>query len=60
MPEYRLSVGNVEVLCLTDAETDLPVPLGEIFPNVPADAWAPLSTEIPGGVQRPRYLPSPF
>jgi glyoxylase-like metal-dependent hydrolase (beta-lactamase superfamily II) len=47
MPEYRLSVGNVEVLCLTDAETDLPVPLGEIFPDVPADAWGPFQERYP-------------
>lgn len=35
----KLSIGNVEVQSLTDAEASMPFPLEMLFPNAPAEAW---------------------
>ena len=47
MPEARLTVGNVEILSLNDNEATLP--LSDVFPGVPAEAWAPYQERYPGG-----------
>ncbi len=41
MPINRCSVGNVEILCLTDIDLDFPIPLSQAFPAVPQGDWAP-------------------
>ena len=41
MAEGKLTVGNVDVLALTDGEGDFPFPLSQLFPSVPAEAWTP-------------------
>jgi hypothetical protein len=50
MPEGRLSVGNVEILALTDqADVDydqFPL-LNQLFPDVPMEAWAPYQQRYP-------------
>jgi glyoxylase-like metal-dependent hydrolase (beta-lactamase superfamily II) len=48
MPEARLSVGNVEILVLTDIDVDFPIPLSQLFPSVPSEAWAPYKQRYPG------------
>ena len=48
MATSKLSVGNVEVLALTDMEgRDFPVPLSQVFPGVSAEAWAPFRERYP-------------
>src|SRR5919202_1565505 len=47
MAEGRLTVGNVDVLALTDGEGDFPFPLSQLFPGVPAEAWAPFHQRYP-------------
>jgi hypothetical protein len=47
MPEGKLLVGNVEVVALTDNAADFPIPLSQLFANVPADAWAPFRQRYP-------------
>ena len=47
MPEARLTVGNVEILSLNDNEATLP--LSDVFPEVPAEAWAPYQERYPSG-----------
>ena len=47
MPEARLTVGNVEILSLNDNESALP--LSDVFPEVPAEAWAPYQERYPSG-----------
>lgn len=47
MPEARLTVGNVEILSLNDNEATLP--LSDVFPEVPAEAWAPYQDRYPSG-----------
>jgi glyoxylase-like metal-dependent hydrolase (beta-lactamase superfamily II) len=45
--ENKLFVGNVEVLALTDHAGDFPMPLSQLFPTVPADAWEPFRQRYP-------------
>ncbi len=47
MPESRLSIGNVEIVGLTDIEVDFPMPLTQLFPHVPLAAWAPHRQRYP-------------
>ena len=47
MAESKLSVGNVEVLALTDSEGDFPFPLSQLFPGVSAQDWAPFRQRYP-------------
>jgi len=53
MPGPRLTVGGVEVLCLTDATVNYPWPLEELFPGVPDDAWEPFRARYPAAFGSP-------
>lgn len=53
MPESRFSVGNVEIVGLTDIEVDFPMPLTDLFPDVPLTAWAPHQQRYPEAFPRP-------
>jgi glyoxylase-like metal-dependent hydrolase (beta-lactamase superfamily II) len=44
----RLSIGNVQIVGLSDAAVDAPITLDQTFPGVPADAWAPYRARYPG------------
>ena len=45
MPGSKLTVGNVEIIALDDNEASLP--LSDLFPGVPAEAWAPYQQRYP-------------
>ncbi len=47
MAEGTLSVGNVEILAINDGEFDFPFPLADLFPSVPAEAWAQYQERYP-------------
>lgn len=47
MSAGRLTVGEVEVLALSDATVNYPWTLDELFPNVPATAWQPYRDRYP-------------
>ena len=47
MPGARVTVGTVEVLCLSDATVDYPWLLPELFPGVPDEAWEPFRSRYP-------------
>ena len=47
MPEGRIRVGNVEVIGLTDASLDFPLPLSTLFPAIPFAAWEPYRQRYP-------------
>jgi glyoxylase-like metal-dependent hydrolase (beta-lactamase superfamily II) len=47
MPESKLSVGNVEILSITDIDVDFPIPLTQLFPDVPLEAWTPYKQRYP-------------
>ena len=49
MPEGKFSVGNVEIVGLTDIDVDFPMPLTQLFPNVPLAAWATSACSTPRG-----------
>ena len=53
MPESTFSVGNVEIVGLTDIELEFPMPLSQLFPNVPLAAWAPYQQRYPEAFPRP-------
>ena len=54
MPEARLTVGDVEILSLNDQEATLP--LSDVFPEVPAAAWAPYQERYPSGFRGDHLL----
>lgn len=47
MAEGRVFIGHVEILALTDVEVDLPIPLSQLHPTVPPEAWAPFRQRYP-------------
>ena len=53
MPESRFTVGNVEIVSLTDIEVEFPMPLTQLFPHVPLAAWAPHQQRYPEVFPRP-------
>jgi glyoxylase-like metal-dependent hydrolase (beta-lactamase superfamily II) len=53
MPDSRFAVGNVEIVGLTDIEVDFPMPLTQLFPDVPAAAWAAYQQRYPAVFPQP-------
>ena len=47
MPEARITVGNVEIIALTDLEGDFPYTLDQLFPSVSAGDWQPFQERYP-------------
>ena len=47
MAASKLLVGNVEVLTIDDIEVDFPIPLEELYPNLPADEWPHIQERYP-------------
>jgi glyoxylase-like metal-dependent hydrolase (beta-lactamase superfamily II) len=47
MTENKLSIGNVEILSITDIDVDFPIPLTQLFPDVPLEAWTPYKQRYP-------------
>jgi glyoxylase-like metal-dependent hydrolase (beta-lactamase superfamily II) len=47
MVKKKLIVGSVEVSAFTDRELKFPIPLSQLFPAVPAEAWAPFRLHFP-------------
>lgn len=63
MPESRFSVGNVEIIGITDIEVDFPMALTQVFPQVPLEAWREYQQRYPDVFPRPdtwRYLAPPL
>ncbi len=44
----KLTVGNVEIVGITDIEVDFIMPLTDIFPDVPLESWAPYQQRFAG------------
>jgi glyoxylase-like metal-dependent hydrolase (beta-lactamase superfamily II) len=47
MPGPSVTVGSVDVVCLSDATVDYPWPLPELFPGVADEAWDPFRERYP-------------
>ena len=41
MGSFKLAVGSTEIVALSDMNCVFPTPLGELWPNVPRNAWEP-------------------
>lgn len=48
MPDGRITIGNVEVIGLSDARLNFPMTLDQLFPAVSAQAWEPYRRRYPG------------
>ena len=44
MAGYKIAIGNVEVVSVSDGWARFPV--GELFPSVPAEAWRPYAHQL--------------
>ena len=47
MGSFRMQVGNVEIVALTDMNVAYPTPLAELWPNVPQEAWSGFRERYP-------------
>ena len=39
MSKFGMNVGNAEIIALSDMSFPFPMPLNELWPKVPLDAW---------------------
>ena len=47
MSDFTLKVGGVEIVALSDMNLPFPMPLTQLFPTAPAEAWAPYKEGYP-------------
>ena len=47
MTDNEITIGNVEVLAITDIEVDFPVPLSRVFPEATEQDWTPFKRRYP-------------
>ena len=47
MSEFTMKVGGVEIVALSDMNFPFPMPLTELFPEAPAEAWGPYKDHYP-------------
>ena len=51
MGDFRMKVGNAEIVALSDMRFPYPTPLGELWPNVPVEEWDPFRERYPDTFQ---------
>ncbi len=51
MGSFRMSIGNVEIVALSDMNCVYPTPLEELWPNVPVGAWEPYRSLYPDSME---------
>ena len=47
MSDFALKVGSVEIIALSDMNLPFPMPLTQLFPTAPAEAWTPYKESYP-------------
>ena len=47
MSDFTMKVGGVEIVALSDMNLPFPMPLTQLFPDAPAEAWAPYKESYP-------------
>ena len=47
MGSYKMTVGNVEIVAVTDMNLVFPLTTQEVWPEVPMEAWAPYQKQYP-------------
>ena len=56
MSDFTLTVGGVEIVALSDMNLPFPMPLTQLFPTAPAEAWAPYKERYPDAFQQDHML----
>ena len=56
MSDFTLNVGGVEIVALSDMNLPFPMPLTQLFPEAPAEAWEPYKTLYPDAFEQDHML----
>ena len=56
MSDFTLQVGGVEIVALSDMSLPFPMPLAQLFPTAPAEAWAPYKDLYPDAFEQDHML----
>ena len=56
MSDFTLKVGGVEIVALSDMNLPFPMPLTQLFPTAPAEAWEPYKQLYPDAFQQDHML----
>ena len=56
MSNFRMNVGNVEIIALSDMSFPFPIPMDELWPKVPAEAWDAVRERYPETFSGDRML----
>ena len=56
MSDFRMNVGNAEIVALSDMRFPFPIPMDELWPKVPAEAWDAVRERYPETFSGDRML----
>ena len=56
MSDFKMNVGNAEIVALSDMSFPFPLPLTELWPKVPAEAWDAVRKRYPETFSGDRML----
>ncbi len=56
MSDFVLKVGAAEIIALSDMNLPFPMPLAQLFPTAPADAWTPYKELYPDAFEQEHML----
>ena len=56
MSDFTLKVGGVEIVALSDMNLPFPMPLTQLFPTAPAEAWEPYKQLYPDAFEQDHML----
>ena len=56
MSDFTLQVGGVEIVALSDMNLPFPMPLTQLFPTAPAEAWEPYKQLYPDALEQDHML----
>ena len=56
MSDFTLQVGGVEIVALSDMNLPFPMPLTQLFPTAPAEAWEQYKQLYPDAFEQDHML----
>ena len=56
MSDFTMKVGGVEIVALSDMNLPFPMPLTQLFPTAPAEAWEPYKQLYPDAFEQDHML----
>ena len=56
MSDFAMKVGDVEIVALSDMNLPFPMPLTQLFPTAPAEAWDPYKAMYPDAFEQDHML----